>query len=72
MTEVQFVTCIWVAIGKGWRISAKEALPIARQAYHEFMMDIGYLPFGHASYAWDESSAQVIAEEYALRFGEAA
>jgi hypothetical protein len=72
MTEVQFVTCIWVAIGRAWHISAKEALPIARQAYHEFMMDVGYLPFGHSSYAWDEDAAQTIANEYALRFGEVA
>jgi hypothetical protein len=71
MTRAQFIFRIWIAIAKGWNLPAREALPIARQAYHDFMRDAG-VPFGHRDYAWDEAAAQVIAEEYALRFGEAA
>ena len=71
MTRAQFIFRIWVAIAKGWKLPAAEALPFARLAYRDFMRDVG-VPFGHHSYAWDVSAANVVAEEYALRFGEAA
>lgn len=71
MTRVQFVFRIWIAIAKGWKISASEALPFARQAYRDFINDIG-VPFGHYSYSWDVAAANIVADEYALRFGETA
>ncbi|MFK0330876.1 hypothetical protein ACIQUB_07110 [Rhizobium sp. NPDC090275] len=71
MTRAQFVFRIWIAIAKGWNMKAAEALPFARQAYRDYIANIG-VPFGHPSYSWDVSAANVVAEEYALRFGEAA
>lgn len=72
MSEDQFINCICAAIANGWRISEAEALPHARQAYHDFGMETGFLPFGYPSYAWDEDAARVIADEFCLRFGDVA
>lgn len=72
MTEDQFRSLICQAIATGWRVSEAEALPHAKQAYHDFGMETGFLPFGHPRYAWDEDAALVIADEFCLRFGEVA
>lgn len=71
MTRAQFVFLIWITIAKGWSRKAAEALPLARRAYRDYMAEID-VPFGHYFYAWDEAAARVVAEEYVLRFGEAA
>lgn len=69
LTRAQFIIQIVIPIGRAWKLRAPEAMEFARKAYHEFIADNG-TQFGQPEFAWDETAAHKIAEEYVLRFGE--
>lgn len=63
MTRTQFIVAMARHIAAVGRFGARQALPMAAEAYRAFEAD-NRIAFGDPGYAWDAAAARVVATEY--------